>query len=447
MASGLQKTLGLTHATAMVVGTIIGASIFVQPSEITRQMPTVSGILLVWIGAGLLTICGALACAELASAFPRTGGVYVYLTESYSPAAGFLWGWAMFWSMHTGIIAAIAMVFARYAAVFVPMGDWGLRLTAVVLILLLSAINIIGVKHGGRVQTMFTAAKVAAIVVMIGAGAWLTWGQPLPPAPVEAGEATLNGFALAMVAGLFAYGGWHMVTFTAGETRDAATTIPRALMIGCVIVTACYAGLNAIYLKVLPLDVLRASTRVAADAADVLLGSGGAGAIAALVMVSTFGAVNGIILTGPRVYYSMAQDGLLFKWLGDTHPRFQTPHRALVLQALWASILTLTDTYRALFTRVIYTEWIFFALMVAGLFILRRRKDYAPAYRIWGYPTIPALFVVASLTIVAIQIANDPLNSGIGLGLVLLGVPVYRLWVHKGATVGSPGQPPARAEP
>ncbi|MSO50656.1 MAG: amino acid permease, partial [Acidobacteria bacterium] len=321
----LQKSLGLSHTTAMVVGTIIGASIFVQPSEITRQMPTVGGILLVWIGAGALSICGALACAELASAFPRTGGVYVYLTETYSPVVGFLWGWAMFWIMHTGIIAAIAMVFARYAAVFIPMSDMGLRLTAVGLILVLSAVNIFGVRHGGRVQTIFTAAKVAAIVLMIIAGAWLTWGQPMSAAPIGAeASVTLNGFALAMVAGLFAYGGWHMVTFTAGETRDAATIIPRALVIGTVIVTACYAGLNAIYLRVLPLETLRASTRVAADAADALLGSGGAGAMAVLVMVSTFGAVNGIILTGPRVYYSMAQDGLLFKWFGETHPRFQT---------------------------------------------------------------------------------------------------------------------------
>jgi APA family basic amino acid/polyamine antiporter len=427
----LQRSLGLSHATAMVVGTIIGASIFVQPSEITRQMPTVGGILMVWVGAGLLTICGALACAELASAFPRTGGVYVYLTESYSPAAGFLWGWAMFWSMHTGIIAAIAMVFARYAAVFVPMSDWGLRLTAVGLVLLLSAINIVGVRHGGRVQTMFTAAKVGAIVLMIGAGAWLTWGQPIPAASVATTETTFKGFALAMVAGLFAYGGWHMVTFTAGETRDAPRTIPRALIIGTLIVTACYAGLNAIYLRVLPLDALRASTRVAADAADALLGSGGAGAMAVLVMISTFGAVNGIILTGPRVYYSMAQDGLLFRWLGQTHPTFHTPHRALLLQAGWASILTLTDTYRALFTRVIYTEWIFFALMVAGLFVLRRRQDYAPVYRMWGYPVVPAVFVIASLTIVAFQIADDPANSAIGLGLVLIGWPVYRLWVRR----------------
>jgi APA family basic amino acid/polyamine antiporter len=239
---------------------------------------------------------------------------------------------------------------------------------------------------------------------------------------------TGRGFILALAAGLFAFGGWHMVTYSAGETRDATRTIPRALFLGTLIVTACYAGLNAIYLRVLPLDVVRASTRVAADAADVLLGGGGASLMAALVMVSTFGAVNGILLTGPRVYYSMAEDGLLFRWLGAAHPRFQTPHRALALQAVWASVLALTGTYRALFTRVIYTEWIFFALMAAGLVVLRRRPDYQPAYRVWGYPVLPALFMLASLVIVAVQVAAEPRNSAVGLGVVLLGLPVYFLW-------------------
>ncbi len=430
MASELRQSLGLTHATAMVVGTIIGASIFVQPSEITRQMPTVEGILLVWIAAGVLTLFGALACAELASAFPRTGGVYIFLKEAYSPAAGFLWGWAMFWSMHTGIIAAIAMVFARYTAYFMPMDDTGMRLTAVGVILVLSAVNYLGVRHGGLVQNLFTGAKLLAIVVMIVAGLWLS-RDIVVAAPLDPPAATASGFALAMVAGLFAYGGWHMVTYAAGETRRAASTIPRALVIGTLIVTACYAGLNAIYLQTLPLDVLRASTRVAADAADVLMGTGGASAMAILVMVSTFGAVNGIILAGPRVYYSMAQDGLLFRWLGTTHPTFHTPHRALVLQAVWASVLTLTDTYRALFTRVIYTEWIFFALMAAGLMLLRRRPDYRPAWRMWGYPWVPVVFIVASLAIVGMQIAAEPVDSALGLGLVVLGWPVYLVWARQ----------------
>jgi APA family basic amino acid/polyamine antiporter len=426
----LDRSLGLTHATAMVVGTIIGASIFVQPSEITRQMPSVGGILLVWVAAGVLTLFGALVCAELASAFPRTGGVYVFLKEAWSPAAGFLWGWAMFWSMHTGIIAAIAMVFARYAAHFVPMGELGLRLTAVTLIVVLSTVNYVGVRHGGRVQNLFTGAKLLAIAALVAAG--LIVSGPPVASSAAAGAATGQGFILALAAGLFAYGGWHMVTYTAGETRDAARTIPRALLLGTLIVTACYAGLNAVYLRVLPLEAVRESSRVAADAADALLGGGGASLMAALVLISTFGAVNGIILAGPRVYYSMAEDGLLFRWLGAVHPKFQTPHRALVLQGALAAILALTDSYRALFTRVIYTEWIFFAVMAGGLLRLRRRPDYRPAYRVWGYPVVPVLFVLASAVIVAVQVVSEPRDSAVGLGIVLLGLPIYFLWSRGG---------------
>ena len=423
------SSLGLTHATAMVVGTIIGASIFVQPSEITKQMPSVTGIVFVWLAAGVLTLFGALVCAELASAFPQTGGVYVFLREAYSPAVGFLWGWAMFWVMHTGIIAAIATIFARYLGVFVEMSTVGLRLTAVLLILVLSAINYLGVRHGALVQNLFTTAKVAAIVVIVIAG--LAWSGAAPATAEAAGSVTANGFVLAMAAGLFAYGGWHMVTYTSGETRDAARTVPRALLIGTLVVTACYAGLNAIYLKLLPLDAVRASSHVAADAADVLFGGGGASMMAALVMISTFGAANGIILVGPRVYYQMAQDGTIFRWLGAVHPTFATPHRAIAVQAIWASVLASTNTYGALFSRVIYTEWIFFAAMAAGLFLLRRRPEYRPAYRIWGYPILPIVFIVSSLVIVVMQILAVPGDSAIGLGMVLIGLPVYLLWSRR----------------
>ena len=423
----LRQSLTLTHATAMVVGTIIGASIFVQPSEITRQMPSVSGIILAWIGAGLLTICGALVCAELASAFPRTGGVYVFLKEAYSPAVGFLWGWAMLWSMHSGIIAAIATVFARYLAFFIPLSDFGLRAAAVGLVVTLSVVNWLGVRYGAVVQTVFTGAKILAIAAIVVAG--IFWPSPANQQLASAArDVTARGFVLAMAAGLFAYGGWHMVTYTAGETKRAASTIPRALLFGTLIVTACYAGLNAIYLRVLPLDAVRASTHVAADAADRLFGGGGARLMAALVVISTFGAVNGIILVGPRVYYSMARDGLLFKWLGEVHPTHRTPHYALAAQALVASALAATNTYGALFSRVIYTEWIFFAAMAAGVFVLRRRASYQPAYRAPGYPVLPALFILVSIIIVITQVAANPLDSAIGLGLVLAGLPVYFLW-------------------
>src|SRR5499427_2183624 len=410
----------------MVVGTIIGASIFVQPSEITRQMPSVAGILFVWMAAGALTLCGALICAELASAYPETGGVYVFLKESWSPAVGFLWGWAMIWSMHSGIIAAIATVFARYAAVFVPMSSWQLRLVAVSVIVILSGINYVGVRHGGLVQNVFTACKLAAIVAVIGAG--LAWSGAAPVHEVASAAVGPRGFLLAMAAGLFAYGGWHMVTYAAGETRDPARVIPRALLIGTLVVTACYAGLNAIYLRVLPLDAVRQSSHVAADAADVLFGGGGARPMAALVLVSTFGAVNGIILVGPRVYYSMAQDGLLFRWLGVVHPTFGTPARAIVVQAVWASVLAVTNTYGALFSRVIYTEWIFFAIMAAGLLRLRRRPGYEPAYRLRGTPLVPLVFIAASAVVVVMQITAAPKDSLVGLGMVVAGLPVYFLW-------------------
>jgi APA family basic amino acid/polyamine antiporter len=412
----------------MVVGTIIGASIFVQPSEITRQLPSVAGVVAAWIGAGLLTIAGALVAAELASAFPETGGVYVFLKEAYSPAVGFLWGWAMLWSMHSGIIAAIAVIFARYLAVFVPLGEAGTRLAAVGLIVALSAVNIAGVRYGGRVQSLFTAAKLAAIVVLVAAG--LLWPAGPATTTAAAGSASLHGLILAVAAGLFAYGGWHMVTYTAGETVDAARTIPRALIAGTIIVTVCYAGLNAIYLRVLPLESVRASTHVAADAARALFGAGGATLVAGLVLVSTFGAANGIILVGPRVYYAMARDGLLFDWLGAVHPVTRTPHLALVTQAVIASALAVTNTYGALFARVVYTEWIFFAAMAWGLIRLRRRPDYRPAYRVPAYPLVPAIFIAVSLVIVITEVAAAPTGSAAGLGLVLVGLPVYFLWSH-----------------
>ncbi len=425
----LARSLTVTNATAMVVGTIIGASIFVQPSEIARYLHTPGQIMLVWTACGVLTFFGALVCAELASAFPQTGGVYVFMRDTFSPLAGFLWGWAMFWTMHAGIIAAIAVVFARYAAHVVPLGEAGIRGVAVAVIAGLSALNYVGVKAGSRVQTALTAAKLVAILAIVIAG------LALSPAATEKGAvsfpakeaASFSDFLLAMVAGLFAYGGWHMVTYTAGETMAPARTIPLALLAGVGIVTACYIALNLVYLAALPLDAVKSSTRIAADAADVLVGRGGSAILAGLVMMSSFGGLAGIVLTGPRVYYSMARDGLAFRWLGAVHPVYRTPSNAIVAQAVWASVLAATGAYRQLFTRVIYTEWIFFALMAAGLFVLRRRLGYAPRYHAWGYPIVPIVFVAASLAIVANQVVRDPADAALGLGMVAIGVPIYYL--------------------
>jgi APA family basic amino acid/polyamine antiporter len=429
----LRRSIGLVQATAMVVGTIIGASIFVQPSVISAQVPSPLAVSAVWIVAGALTLAGALVTAELASAYPHTGGVYVFLREAYSPALGFLWGWAMFWSMHTGIIAAIAVVFATYVGHFVTLGAAGVKLVAIGGVVVLSAVNYAGVQHGSRLQTAFTAAKVLAIaaIIVIGLAA-----APAPPAGAAGpaldprGLPPLRDFALALVAGLFAFGGWHMVTYAAGETVDPARTIPRALLAGTLLVTGCYLALNAVYFRVLPLDAVVTSQRVAADAAEATVGPSGAAAVSALVVFSTFGALSGIVLAGPRVYFSMAEHGLLFRWFGSIHPRYRTPHHAIVLQALWTSVLVATGTYRALFTRVIYTEWIFFGLMAAGLVLLRRRAGYAPRYRMWGAPALPAVFALASGLIVVNQLLADPREAAFGLAVVAAGIPVYLYWTR-----------------
>ena len=416
----------------MVVGTIIGASIFVQPATVTGAVPTVLGVIAVWILAGALTLGGSLIAAELASAFPVTGGVYVYLTQAFSPALGFLWGWAMFWTMHTGIIAAIAMVFARYLGVLVPLSDVGLRVVAGGAIVALSAVNYVGVRQGSGLQSALTAAKVFAIAAVVVAAFAL--GPHTPVLPNARAAVSTQNFLLAVAAGLFAFGGWHMVTYAAGETIQPQRTIPRALVVGVSIVTACYVLLNTAYLHVLPLGRVSGSTRVAADAADAVLGRGGAVLMAVLVVVSTFGALSGIVLAGPRAYLAMASDGLIFRQLGDVHARYQTPHRAILLQAVWACVLVGTGTYGVLVARVVYTEWIFFALMAIGLLLLRRRRAFAPVFRAPLGIALPVVFAAAALLVAANQIAAAPLDSLTGFAFVLSGWPVYKIWARHGLT-------------
>jgi basic amino acid/polyamine antiporter, APA family len=429
----LRRSIGFFRATTMVVGIIIGASIFVQPSAVTASVPSVGGVLAVWAVAGALTLIGALTIAELASAMPRTGGVYVYLREIYSPPVAFLWGWAMFWTMHSGIVAVIAMVFARYVGTFVALGDAGTRVVAIAAVLILSAVNYRGVREGSVVQALLTSIKVLAIILIIVIAftfATHTNGALSHTADSATSLPSPRAFALALIAGLFAFGGWHMVSYAAEETVDPTRTIPRALVAGTLTVTALYVALNAAYLRVLPLATVAQSTRVAADFADAAVGGHGAQIMSALVILSTLGGMNGVILAGPRVYLAMAQDGVLFKWAGAVHAEYRTPHRAIALQAVWSSVLVATGSYRALFTRVVYTEWIFFGLLAIGLFILRRRTGYNPPYRVWGYPVLPAIFVVSTAAIVINQIVAQPTESITGLLFVLLGLPVYYIWAR-----------------
>jgi basic amino acid/polyamine antiporter, APA family len=407
--------MGLVRATAMVAGIIVGASIFVQPSEVSRHVSTISAMFAVWSAAGIMSICGALVSASLASKFPETGGVYVYLRETISPGAGFLWGWAMFWSAHSGIIAAISMVFARYVSVLYTLTDFQMRAVAVGVILLLSVVNYLGVRAGSAVQTGFTIAKLAAIAAILIAVVALAPPQAAS-IPIVNGPHGAREFLLGISAGLFAFGGWHMVTYAGGEIRDAKQTIARALLIGMMLVTACYFSLNAAYLRVLPLETVLNSQHVAADAAGVLEGSRGALMVAVLVIVSAFGGLSGTVLAGPRVYYAMAQDGLAFRAMGVAHARFQTPYIAIVAQAIWASALVATGTYRVLFTRVVYTEFLFFGLMTIGLMKFEKRATPAGL-----------IFLSGCAVVVGNQLAADLREAAIGLLLVGAGIPVYFL--------------------
>jgi APA family basic amino acid/polyamine antiporter len=337
----------------------------------------------------------------------------------------------MFWVMHAGILAAIAVVLARYAGYFLGLTDTGIRWLAITAILFVSFIQYLGVKPGSVVQVTLTAAKLGAIALMC--ALLFTMGAAAHHAvPASAGQPILlRSFGLAVAAGLFAFGGWHMSTYSAGETLNPERTIPRALILGVLIVTACYTLLNAAYLYVMPLSDVATSTRVAADAMERVLGPLGGKAITVVIIISALGALNGIALAGPRVYYAMAQDGLAFRWMAALHPKRQTPYLAIAAQAVWACILAATNSYRALFTRVIYTEWLFFALLAAGIFVLHRRGRYTPRFLAFAYPALPAISFLTSAAIAGNQIWAAPRDSFFGLGLLLSGLPIYFVWSHR----------------
>ncbi len=408
----LRRAIKLPHATALVVGIIIGASIFVQPSEVTTRVPSIAGVLIVWLAAGALTFAGARVCADLAAMLPRSGGVYVFSHRSVRSRTRLSLGLGdVLDDAHRHHRRHRRVIFARYAGSVVAMDDTATRCVAIGVVWLLSIINYFGVKEGSRVQAAFTAAKLLAIAAIVAAG--FAFGGRVPEHFVGTASAhaiSVADFFAALAAGLFAFGGWHMVSYSAGETVDPERTIPRALFLGTLIVTAAYVALNAVYLYVLPLDRVAASTHVAADLATTLFGPTAGRGIALVVMFSSFGALGGVILTGPRVYLAMAEDGLLVRWIGGVHPTFRTPHRAILLQAAWASVLVATGSFRALFTRVVYTEWIFFGLLAIGLMLLRRR-----------FALLPAVFAIAAFAVAANSIVANPKDAVLGLGFVLTG--------------------------
>ena len=451
MRTELIKGLGLYGATSVVAGTMIGTAIFVVPSIMLAHVGTPSRVIAVWAFAGILSLFGALGYSELGAALPEAGGEYVYLHRAYGPAMGFLYGWTQFVVAKAASIAAISTGFLLYLAYFFPsLSDvfWqthlsfagvnatlkltGLQIGATLLILLLSLLNVLGVRRSGAVQTLFTAAKLLVLAVLIVLGLGLGHGsfenfRQLASAPSH--EGVISGFAVATVSALWAYDGWNNLSMVAGEVQNPQRNMPAALIIGSCLVLGVYLLVNAAYFYVLTPAQVLATNRVAAEAAQKFLGHGGATFVAVGVLISTFATLNGSILSGSRIPYAQARDGLFPQALASLSPRFHTPAAAIIAQACVAGVFAISGAYEALYTKAIYSEWIFYALVTAGILILRRRQPLLPRpYRTWGYPFVPLAFVLVAVFILANTFLERRSDALWCLGLVGSGVPAYFVW-------------------
>jgi APA family basic amino acid/polyamine antiporter len=427
----LLRALGLWETTAIVMGIMIGTAIFIVPAEVTRAMASPRAALAVWAVGGLLSLFGALSFAEMAAMLPQAGGQYVYLREAYGSLVSFLCGWTFFLAVQTGGISVLAVGFAQFLGEFFPLSLWQQRAAAAASIALFTAINYRGVKEGGTVQSILTGLKVGAIAAFIILGYVLVRGSPggVPSLPAPTGSSFVVSFGVAMVAVLWAYEGWNSCTFAAGEVKRPERNLPLALILGTLAVLVIYLGLNLVYYHVLQLPEVVRSPRVGADAAVRIFGHTGSYLVTLAIIISTLGSLNGSILAAPRVYYAMAQDGLFFRWCAAVHPRFRTPHLALVLQGVWAILLVALGTYEELFTYVIFAGWVFYALTGFAVVVLRRKRPDLPRpYRVSGYPLVPVAFVLTATWFLVNTLIERPVESGIGSLIVLLGVPVFLIW-------------------
>jgi APA family basic amino acid/polyamine antiporter len=425
----LRRALGPFDATMVVIGGIIGTGIFVNPYIVARALDSTPLVLGAWVAGGLIAIIGALSYAELGQQQPQAGGPYVYLRDAWHPIAGFMYGWALLLMIETGAMAAVALNFARYALRLTDQPET--RLTLVVIaaaaIVLLTFVNYIGVTPGSRVVNASVILKVAALVVLI-VFAWLgghavtNWWAETRTDNTPSG---VLAFGAALIPILFTYGGWQKANTVAEELRDPQRDMPRSLIIGTLLVIAIYLLANVAYLRTLGLAGLAATETPAASVAGIWLGANGARFISATIAVSTFGFLNLSILASPRVYFAMARDGAFFPALAKLHPRFQTPGLAILLQSGWALVLLFTGKYEDLLNTVVFADWVFFGMTVAGLFLLRRRFAGRVGFRTPGYPWLPGAFVLVAMAVVLSVIHTAPQRSAIGAGLFALGVPVY----------------------
>jgi APA family basic amino acid/polyamine antiporter len=451
----LVRALTLTDATAVVVGTVIGTGVFLKTAAMTQLLGSPSIVLLAWLAAGVLSLAGALTYAELGAMFPEAGGEVVYLEKAYGELPSFLYGWMQFAVAATGGIAGIATGFAIFLSALVPMGGalvertfhlfgqdvhWRfglLQVVAVAAIVLFSAINCVGVAFGGRVQSLLTAAKVVGIAGIVGGVFLLSRGAGWSHLAAPAGVPRWGGmqaFGAAMLAALWAYNGWYCLPLVAGEVENPRRNVPRGLIIGMLVVLAVYLLTNLSYFYALPVSEILTSNStahpdalpVATKVAQTFLGPVGTAFISVAFVVSTVGALNGVILSNSRIPFAMAREGLFFKRVGEVSARGRVPVWAIIFQGAWACVLALSGTFDQLTVYSIFALWVFFGVTAASVFVLRRKMpDAARPYRVLGYPLVPFVFVVVAAWLVVNTIMTSPVESSVGLALIALGVPVY----------------------
>jgi APA family basic amino acid/polyamine antiporter len=443
----LRRDLGLWAAVSIVIGTVIGSGIFLVPKTMIQKVGSPEMVFFVWIFGGLLSLAGALTYGELAAAFPEAGGEYVYLREAYGPMFGFLYGWTQLLVAKSGSIATLASGFYLYLAFFYPrlntvIGSyaapwggtaeihWG-QIFAMALIGALGFLNYFGVKLGGNVQVLTTVAKVGLIGAVIAAGLFSGQGDVANLRSSIPSGTGISAFFAALVGALWAYDGWNNVTMVASEVKDPQRNLPRALIFGTMTVVALYLMINLAYFYVLPASAVAGADRVAAEMMSRIAGPAGAAMVSVAALITIFSALNGAILTGARVPYAMAADGVFVKSIGIVHPRHATPHLSLVLLCVWSAVLVLSGTFDQLFNYVIFASWVLYGLAAASVIVLRRKRpDLHRPYLTWGYPWIPLVFVIVALMFVVSTLITSPGESVRGLVLIFLGLPFYFYWVR-----------------
>ncbi len=432
-AHGLRRELRLIDALMINIGTILASAVFVVQANIIAEVETPFLSTVVWVFAGVLSWCGAVTMAELGVLYPEAGGEYVYLEKVYHPLLGFLYGWTLFSVIQTASIAAVAVVFMTYVGYFFPLSSGEITAWAIVLILGLSLLNCISLRTSANTQNLTTLAKLAMVAIII--GVCLLFGKEGSTSfsellPASGSRSLFASFGIAMVAALWAYDGWISITFVGGEVRNPQTFLPKSLSYSVILLIVIYVAINFGFMKALPLDRMAATDTVAADAVEAVLGRTGGGLVSLAVVISCFAAVNGFIFTGARVYYAMAVDGVFFSSFAKLN-RNRIPRNSVMAQAVWACLIALTGTYDQLFTYVVFTSWLFYALAAFGVIVLRKKKpDLHRPYKALGYPYLPLIFVALAVILLINTLIEDPRDSLIGLGIVSAGIPLYFFWAR-----------------